>query len=486
VKCPSCGTENKQEAVFCMSCGASLVQAPTPGSTIDESLQDTAEAPTIGYVFGTPDESAAPTTWTQEVDEQAPPPVAGEPPAASEVGEAPPLIPMAEPESIPAEADLAAGMPASSVEREEKGKPGYYLPPEADYHEPAPKVMPPPLEPLPAGDEASSVARDETQAMAPVAAAGAAAEAAAAARPRQVICPECYASNPENNLYCQECGSALATTVSRKAAAAAVAPELAGYQQTAVLPTQQSDMAQPIYAGASSQKSGSRWAESFGVADILVLVATLVVAVTMTLTLIYIDSFPFLKGSDISIFSHQGYAVGSREVLGGPGFLPYSGWEFFTVGMVTAVGIGLAVIFLLLRVGRGPMYLLAGCILLFPLAYLFFQAVLPLKGVGITPESSVGLQAMFLGSADFAGLGTPIWLISGAGILVIVAGFLAPPRGWGRLFTFSLFLGLIVGLAFLSAVCFNWGLFIEQPAAVSMGAAAYLASPAPGSAVFLC
>jgi hypothetical protein len=482
VKCPSCGTENKQEAVFCMSCGASLVQAPTPGSTIDESLQDTAEAPTIGYVFGTPDESAAPTTWTQEVDEQVPPPVAGEPPAASEVGEAPPLIPMAEPESIPAEADLAAGMPASSVEREEKGEPGYYLPPEADYHEPAPKVVPPPLEPPPVADEASSFTRDETQAMSPVAAAG----AAAAARPRQVICPECYASNPENNLYCQECGSALATTVSRKAAAAAVAPELAGYQQTAVLPTQQSDMAQPIYAGASSQKSGSRWAESFGVADILVLVATLVVAVTMTLTLIYIDSFPFLKGSDISIFSHQGYAVGSREVLGGPGFLPYSGWEFFTVGMVTAVGIGLAVIFLLLRVGRGPMYLLAGCILLFPLAYLFFQAVLPLKGVGITPESSVGLQAMFLGSADFAGLGTPIWLISGAGILVIVAGFLAPPRGWGRLFTFSLFLGLIVGLAFLSAVCFNWGLFIEQPAAVSMGAAAYLASPAPGSAVFLC
>jgi len=482
LKCPTCGTENKPEAVFCMSCGASLIRAPTPEPTVDESLQDTAEAPTIGYVFGTPDESTAPMDWTQVVDEQALPPVAGGPSAASEVGEEAPLLPIAEPEPVPAEADLAAGMPASPVEIEEKGEPGYYLPPEADYHEPAPKVVPPPLEPLPAGDEAPSPAHDETQAMAPVAAAG----AAAAARPRQVICPECYASNPESNLYCQECGSALATTVSRKAAAAAAAPELAGYQQTAVLPTQQADIAQPIYAGNSAQKSGSRWAESFGVADILVLVATLVAAVTMTLTLIYIDSFPFLKGSDISIFSHQGYAVGSREVLGGPGFLPYSGWEFFTVGMVTAVGIGLAVIFLLLRVGRGPMYLLAGCILLFPLAYLFFQAVLPLKGVGITPESSVGLRAMFFGSADFAGLGTPIWPISGAGVLVLVAGFTAPPRGWGRLFTFTLFLGLIVGLAFLSAVCFNWGLFIEQPAAVSTGAAAYLASLAPGSAVFLC
>jgi hypothetical protein len=464
-----------------MSCGASLVKAPTPGPDIDASLQDTAEAPTIGYVFGTPDESAAPTTWTQEIDEQALPPVVGEPTSASEAEEAALLPTMTEPEAIPAEADLAAGIPTSPVEIEKKGGPGYYLPPEADYHEPAPEVVPPPMEPPPAGDEASSLIHDETQAMAPVAAAG----AVAAARPRQVICPECYASNPENNLYCQECGSALATTVSRKAAAAAAAPELAGYQQTAVLPAQQADIAQPIYAGNSAKKSGSRWAESFGVADILVLMATLAVAVTMTITLIYIDSFPFFKGSDISIFSHQGYAVGSREVLGGPGFLPYSGWEFFTVGMVTAVGIGLAVIFLLLRVGRGPMYLLAGCILLFPLAYLFFQAVLPLKGVGITPESSIGLRVMFFGSADFAGLGTPIWLISGAGILVMVAGFLAPPRGWGRLFTFSLFLGLIAGLAFLSAVCFNWGLFIEQPAAVSTGAATYLASLAPGSAVFL-
>lgn len=460
-RCPSCGMENSPEAAFCLSCGAPLVQAPGPGGG------EAAEKPTIGYVFGAPDEKTVLLTGAQETGGEAPSPPGGAEP------EPPQEIKPQEEEEIKEEPE--------PEEPEEAEEVGYYLPPEADYHKPAPKLESPPPERPPQAEESVSVSRDRTQAMAPVVAAG-----AAAARPGKVVCPECYAPNPENNLYCQECGSALPTTTgSRKAAAVSQAPGPAAYRRTTVLPAQEAAGAGETLYAAPSRERGSKWAESFGVADILVLLSTLVVAVTLVLTLIYVDSFPYLKGSDVSIFSHQGYAVGSREVLGGPGFLPYAGWEFFTVGMMAALGIGLAVIFLLVRVGRGPMYLLAGCILLFPLFYLFFQAVLPLKGAGITPESSVGLKAMFFGGVDFEGLGYPIWFISGAGLLVLVAGFLAPPRGWGRLFTLTIFLGLALGLAFLGAVTYNWGLFIEQPAAAS-SAAAYLPSAAAGLPVLLC
>jgi len=437
-RCPSCGVENSPEAAFCLSCGAPLVQTPGTGGG------EASEEPTIGYVFGAPDEKTVLLTGAQEIKPQE----------EEEIKEEP------EPEEA-----------------------GYYLPPEADYHQPVPKLEPPPPERPPQAEESVSVSRDRTQAMAPVVA------GAAAARPGKVVCPECYAPNPENNLYCQECGSALPTTTgSRKAAAVSQASGPAAYRRTTVMPAQEAAGAGETLYAAPSRERGGRWAGSFGAADILVLISVLVVAVTLFLTLVYVDSFPYLKGSDVSIFSHQGYAVGSREVLGGPGFLPYAGWEFFTVGMMAALGIGLAVIFLLVRVGRGPMYLLAGCILLFPLFYLVFQAVLPLKGAGITPESSVGLKAMFFGNADFAGLGYPVWPISGAGLLVLVAGFLAPPRGWGRLFTFSIFMGLALGLAFLSTVAYNWGLFIEQPAAAQAAAqaATHLPSAAAGLSILLC
>jgi hypothetical protein len=165
----------------------------------------------------------------------------------------------------------------------------------------------------------------------------------------------------------------------------------------------------------------------------------------------------------MGIFSHQGaFSQGRTDLLGGPGILPYKGLEFFTVGLVAAVGVGLALVFLAVRVGRGPMYILAGAILLFPLIYLFFQAVLPLRQTGISGLPALGLRGLFFGNAGNAGLGPPVWLISGAGALLIVAGFIAPPRGWGRLFTFMLFLGLILGTAFFCTACYNWNLFISD------------------------
>ncbi len=165
----------------------------------------------------------------------------------------------------------------------------------------------------------------------------------------------------------------------------------------------------------------------------------------------------------MGIFSHQGaFSQGRTDLLGGPGILPYNGLEFLTIGLVAAVGAGLALLFLAVRVGRGPMYILAGAILLFPLAYLFFQAVLPLRQMGISGQPALGLRGLFFGNAGNVGLGPPLWLISGAGISLIVAGFIAPPRGWGRLFTFLLFLGLILGLAFFCAACYNWNLFISD------------------------
>jgi hypothetical protein len=175
--------------------------------------------------------------------------------------------------------------------------------------------------------------------------------------------------------------------------------------------------------------------------------------------------FAWKKGLSISIFTHQGaYSLSRTDLLGGPGLLPYSGAEFFTIGLVSAIAIGLAVVFLMVRVGRGPMFILAGLLLLFPIAYLLFQGILPLRQSGVNIQPALGLHGILFGNTANVGAGLSLWLITGAGFLVLVAGFLAPPRGWGRLFTFTLFLSVVVGAAFFCAASYNWNIFINQPA----------------------
>jgi hypothetical protein len=226
---------------------------------------------------------------------------------------------------------------------------------------------------------------------------------------------------------------------------------------------------QPAYSGTMPRAGGARGEKAFGVADILAVLAVGAGAIAIALSYL-LDSFTWKKGLEISIFSHQGaYTSGRTDLLGGPGILPYEGAEFFTVGLVVAIGLALALVFLAVRVGRGPMFILAGCLLLLPAAYLLFQAVLPLRQMGIDVDPALGLSGMFFGNTANAGAGISFWIITAAGALLVVAGFIAPPRGWGRLFTFLLCFSAVLGVAFFCAACFNWNLFISQPAAASPG-----------------
>ncbi len=333
----------------------------------------------------------------------------------------------------------------------------------------------PPAGPAAAGEAPEAEAPpipslESTQAVAPVAAA-----AAVAGRESRVVCPECYAPNPPGNAFCQECGSALPLTSARQATAARAAPGQPVQQQTAVLAPEiaAAGVAQPAYPDAVARARAARGEKSFGIADILAVIAVGASAVAVALSF-SLESFWWKKGLDIGMFSHQGaYSQGRSDLLGGPGILPYEGAEFFTIGLVVAVGLALALIFFAIRVGRGPMYVLSGCILIFPIAYLFFQAVLPLRQSGIDVGAAVGLRGIFFGNAANAGAGPPLWIITGAGILLIVAGFLAPPRGWGRLLTFGLCFSIVLGIAFFCAACFNWNLFISDSAAAAPAAGSF-------------
>ena len=309
---------------------------------------------------------------------------------------------------------------------------------------------------------------DSTQEVAAIIAAG-----ATASRERKSVCPECYAPNPEANSFCQECGSPLPLTTGRQPGAAAPASGEPSHQKTAVLaPAAQEGAAgeaaaaaQPAYAAKIPRARKVYGDKAFGIADILALFSVGAAAITVALSY-GLDSFSWKKGVDLNMFSHQGaYTQGRTDLLGGPGLLPYEGAEFFTLGLVVALGVALAVIFLAVRTGRGPMYILSGCMLLLPAAYLLFQAILPLRQMGIEVDPSVGISGIFFGNAANPGAGPPIWLITGAGALLVLAGFMAPPRGWGRIFTFLLCFSVAVGVAFFCAACFNWNLFISEPAA---------------------
>ena len=346
----------------------------------------------------------------------------------------PPQVPAPEPATMPAQTP-----PAPAAPRQEAAKPAYYVPPEADYVEAASGARPVPEEKVSAAEEpvpAAPRSLDSTQTIAPIAAAG-----RVAGRERRAVCPECYAPNPEGNSYCQECGNALPVTSGRPAAAARPAPAQAAPQKTTVMPPadQAGTAARPAYSSEMTLARAARGDKAFGAADILALLALGAGAVAVAFSFV-IDSFTWKKGLDISMFSHQGaYTAGRTDLLGGPGILPYEGVEFFTVGLVVAVALGLALVFLAVRTGRGPMFMLSGCALLLPAAYIFFQAVLPLRQMGIEVDPAVGLGGMFFGNETNAGMASPSGLTTG-GSLARVGGLIAPPRGWGRLLTFALFL----------------------------------------------
>jgi len=462
VKCPSCGADNKPDAVFCMACGARFPRAPSSRTPGVEGGPGTEGVTTI-YYPGSAGEGTMPIPWTRDEGAERPRGERVEAPGEAPVETAPGI-------HFPIEEILA--------EPAERRKPDYYVPPEADYRLAASQTESPPREEHPPTETLPPPSLESTQAIPPVAGG-----ATAAATPQsRVICPECYAPNAELNSYCQECGSALSIVASRQAAAARSAAGQAGYQQTAIMSTGMMEGAavQPGYARSKPRGEKARGAKSFGVADLLALVSAVAVVLAI------VPVFAWKKGIEIGIFSHQGgFSQGRTDLLGGPGILPYQGVEFFTVGLVAAVGLALVLVFLALRAGRGPMYLLAGSLLLFPLAYLFFQAVLPLRQMGINVQPALGLKGIFFGNAGNPGMGPPLWIISGAGVLLVLAGFLAPPRGWGRLFSFLLFFSVVLGAAFFCAACYNWNLFIGDSTLAYRGAGLHPRAVSPGLPILL-
>jgi hypothetical protein len=489
VICPTCGAENKSGAALCAVCGSPLPEAPflelkkqeRPSPAGGEKAAS-AEAPspverqtaplpwnweeragtsreateaasddkgmgqdqTLAFMMGGDDESLVSTR--EKAAEQVSPPreAAASGPSPGGLGA----------ESSPAPPGLDESIVPGGGGAIEPREADYYIPPEADYLAVEHPSQPQQREERPPPAESPPQEPASTQVIASVSGD----VAAAAARPK-LICPECYAPNAEHNRFCQECGSALPLSAAGRTADQRAQASPPGYGRTAVMATGMPPDAslQSAYALAEPGVDRASTAKRFGVSDILALLSMAAVAMAL------VPAFTWKKGIEASIFSHQGAFASQRtDLLGGPGILPYSGFEFFTVGLVAAVGAGLALIFLAVRVGRGPMYLLSGCILLFPLFYLLFQAVLPLRQMGISVQPAVGLEGIFLGNTANAGLGPPLWLIAGAGVMLIVAGFLAPPRGWGRLFSFILFSSLILGAAFICAACYNWNLFISD------------------------
>ncbi len=364
-------------------------------------------------------------------------------------------------ETIPPQPPRGPGEPPVSPPPPRE-RPDYYLPPEADYviagetrgvaplPEPVPRETEAPARETPAMDsERTQVVPGAVPPPPPP----------RTVRRATVTCPECYAPNPEGNSFCQECGSPLSPVRARTPVSGRAAPR-EGRQQTALLTPGAMAEVEPGDARAARGDRAARGEKSFGVTDVLALLAVGVAGAALALSS-FLESFSWKKGVDIGMFTHQGaFTQGRPDLLGGPGMLPYQGTEFLTVGLVVALGIALALVFLAVRVGRGPMFILAGCLLLLPLAYLLFQAVLPLRQTGVEIQPSPGIGSLFSGGADVPGMGPPLWMVSAAGALLIVAGFMAPPRGWGRLLTFLAFFPATVGLAFLCAACYNWNLFI--------------------------
>ncbi len=483
MRCPECGEENPAQAMFCMICGTRFSKQGSQRQGVGEALRPATPVP----------EPTPPAHWERgNGRDDAPLPLRPGPPEGMRAGgEASVFRPPVSPPPTPV-------TPTPPAAPDKPRLPGFLLEQEGTGASPLPimQVTPPPPpvqpvtpatmvpeEPLPSPQAtiplhpslglpveklaATFPSERPTTPMAPVGAAPAGAPRAS----DRVVCPQCYAQNSSGNLHCQECGSVLPSILTGATRAmappaqsspglvpAAVSPgvvpppisppQAPPPQVTVVMPAQP---AQAQYARQAPAKAPR--ANGFGPADFLAIFAILALGAAIS------PLFKWMEGADFTAFSFQGV-----NNPGGPALLPYAGTEWLTVGVIAAVALGLALVFLLARVGRGPMFLLAGWLALAPFIYLAIQGFLPLRVQGLELQGAPGFNAMFFGGGPTgqAALTPAIWLMTGAGAFLLVAGFLAPPRGWGRLMTFFIF-GLVVGgLVFFCAIAYSWNLFIPK------------------------
>lgn len=441
MKCARCGLENPPVAVFCMRCGQQLQAIPTgrPSAT------PASATPTSEKVQGSPQRPQQPTQplrSPQPSPHREPlrsPPSPGAPSPESEedlereawekLREPVPEFPVAGPVSpAPPKSELAAQLtaPLEIVERESP-------------------FSPPPSRP-----------------------------------PDKIVCPNCYAVNAPGNNFCRECGNPLPKpTTPAVRPMPPMPPQPPGHQPTLSMPpvytgplppaapSVQGVPGQPVSGEAVPVPARSR---TFGPADALGILALLAII----LSIVPLFKWTRISGRNIWAFTYQGPATAASGsgFPGGPGILPYSGFEWLTMGALASIAGALVLAFLIARIGRGSMFMLAGCICLFPFVYHLTQSLVPLREQGIEFTKSIGFKTLFFGASGtpYQGLGPPVWFLLGAAILLIVAGFLAPPRAITRLLTFFLFLLAIIVLAAFAAVSYNFNLFIPQAVILGLGA----------------
>ena len=305
------------------------------------------------------------------------------------------------------------------------------------------------------------------------------------ARPAdKIVCPNCYAVNAPGNNFCRECGNPLPKPTTPPATKpmppSAVLPVSPGAPQTTASMPPVEEGKGPVPRAAPGAAPGmepllgpvtesARAQRRIGPSDALAVLALIAIVVALVPLL----KWTRLSGRNIWAFTYQGPTSGAAGpgFPGGPGVLPYAGWEWLTMGLIGTVAGALALFFLTARVGRGPMFSLAGCLCLFPFAYHLAQSLVPLRAHGVEFTGSIGFKSLFFGisGGGYGGLGPPVWLMLGAAVLLIVAGFLAPPRAITRLLTFFLFFLVVMVLAAFAAVCYNFNLFIPEAIARGLG-----------------
>lgn len=274
------------------------------------------------------------------------------------------------------------------------------------------------------------------------------------AQPSQTACPSCYARNPAANRFCNDCGTKL---IVHSAPIPAVVPRATGSpihdgSTEFMQPVSMTEEQQPDGREYSKKDRGRLLGPSFS--DFIALAG-------MTGLIIVVLSFFGWYGNEnakIGSFEHLGAwnsISPTSPIVGQPGLLPYSGWEWVTAGMLASLAIALVMVFIIVRFARGIVFIFAGCIAaIIPFTYLM-QAILPLKESGYSLLDSVGVSTLFN-----VELGTPIWIIIGSSAMLILAGLLTPPRRLGRLAAAVLLTLLSIGVSLFLAIAYNFNLFI--------------------------